>query len=455
MANSVESIYGLNYATFFTLIDNMYDEVLVYDNNYNIVYINQACSRHYSSTQEDMIGKTFFDFVDEHWWAPSILPIVYKEKKAYAIKQRTLTNCELYTIAVPFFDKNRDIAYVVMNVRDNVQSVDLYNPQYVPGQNKDDSVPEPVAESREMKEVLQFINRIAGVDTTCLLTGESGTGKTLLARHMHLAGPRKDRPFISLNCACIPNELIESELFGYEKGAFSGARAGGKKGILQAADSGTVLLDEISELSLAAQAKLLNVIQDKEFLPIGSVEAVKVDVKIIAATNKNLRNMVEVGTFREDLYYRINVVELYIPPLRKRRCDIPHLVRVFIDRFNRKYGMNKSFSDEAVKVLCSSEWKGNVRELLHVVERLVVTSADDLIDVGLLPKNLFGIIDETLPVWDNSDTGRGYNAMMEKYEGECIREAYKKYGSSRKLAGYLNISQTKANNLIRKYVDGV
>ena len=176
-----------------------------------------------------------------------------------------------------------------MNVRDELNDIELYNPHYISSPGKQDHDLIPVVASKEMKELLALVERVSLVDTTCILTGESGSGKTMIAKYMHSISPRKDQHFVSLNCASIPNDLIESELFGYVRGAFSGASSSGKKGLIVAADKGTILLDEISELSMAAQAKLLNVIQDKEFLPVGAIQPIKVDVKIIAATNKNYK----------------------------------------------------------------------------------------------------------------------------------------------------------------------
>ena len=251
-----DHIKGMDYDTFFSVIDNMYDEVLVWDGNYTIVFINQACKRHYCFDPDFMIGKTFFDLVDERRWEPSILPIVYKEKKAFAIKQKTYTNTELLTIAVPLFDEHHEIKYVVMNVRDIVNKVDLYNPSYITTTCSNKKLV-PIAASAEMNDVIALVNKISQVDVTCIITGESGTGKTMIAKYMHSISPRKNNPFIHLNCASIPNELLESELFGYAKGAFTGANSSGKKGLLEIANTGTVFLDEISELSLSAQSKLL------------------------------------------------------------------------------------------------------------------------------------------------------------------------------------------------------
>ncbi|MGF7184116.1 transcriptional regulator with PAS, ATPase and Fis domain [Desulfitispora alkaliphila] len=435
---------------FVTIINNMYDEVLIYDNNYNIVYINQASSRHYSSSPEEMMGKSFFDFVDNNWWEPSILPIIYKEKRPIAIKQSTYTGIELFTIAVPIFDENKQIKYVVMNVRDNVNEIDLYNPNYVFIDQDINSKLIPIAKSEAMIRVMKLVNKIGQIDTTCILTGESGTGKSMIANYMHSIGPRKNYPFINLNCASIPGELFESELFGYAKGAFTGAHTSGKKGLLETANNGTILLDEISELTMAAQAKLLLVLQDKEFIPVGSNKPIKVNVKIIAATNKNLKNMVQMGAFREDLYYRLNVIDIYIPPLRKRKEDIPYLVESFLEEFCKRYKVKRKLTKNVLAVLTENDWKGNVRELRHMIERLVVTVDHKFIEVSDLPKNMFGIFDTEATMCNVTEGS--FDERISKYEALIIQDAYEKHKTSRKVADYLSISQTKANNLIRKYV---
>jgi len=298
-----------------------------------------------------------------------------------------------------------------------------------------------------MKKVMKLVERISEIDATCIITGESGTGKSMIAKYMHQLGPRAGQPFVNVNCASIPSELFESEFFGYVKGAFTGAKASGKKGLLEVANNGTILLDEISELPLLAQAKLLTVLQDKEFIPVGGSKQISVDVKIIAASNKNLKNMVEIGTFREDLYYRINVIEIYIPPLRKRRQDILHLVHYFLNQFNNKYDVNRQLSSGVIQVLLEHEWKGNVRELSHLIERLVITVDSLIIDVNHLPSNIFGIIDTS-----REEETLSFDERLDKYEGYMVQKAYEKYDSSRKLAEHLDISQTRASKLIRKYI---
>ncbi len=438
---------GLEPEVLFSIIDCMYDEVIIYDGHYNIVYINQACKRHYSVSPDQMIGKSFFD-LEEGWWGPSILPFVYKEKKAKAIRQRTYTDKELLTIAVPLFDEHNEIKYVVMNVRDEINERDLYNPHYLSSDYTFNDNIDTICESDEMKRVMKLVERVSQIDATSIITGESGTGKSMIAKHMHLIGPRAKEPFVKVNCASIPHDLFESEFFGYVKGAFTGAKSTGKKGLLELADNGTLFLDEISELSILAQAKLLTVLQDKEYMPVGGSKPIKVDVKIVAATNKNLKTMVENSKFREDLFYRINVFEIYIPPLRKRKKDILHLLDYYLNEFNNKYNLTRQLSDGVIRILLEHEWKGNVRELSHLVERLVVTVDSLIIDVNHLPSNVFGIIDKT-----PEDEDLNFDDRVDKYIEYILNKAYKEHNSSRKLAEHLGVTQTRAHKLIKRYIN--
>jgi PAS domain S-box-containing protein len=448
-----KKIYGFDFPTFFNLIDNMYDEIYITDNDYKLLYVNKACARHYGATQDEMIGKTSLDFSREEWWGPNFLTPMYKDKKAYGAKQTLANGMQVLTIAVPIFDKNENIEYVVMNVRDDVNEIDLYNDK-VDSEifSKLSRRDKYIFKSNAMKKIYSLATKISKVDATCIITGETGVGKTLLANHIHKSSPRKDKPLISVNCASLPSELIESELFGYSKGAFTGASQSGKKGLISMADGGTLLLDEISELPLSAQAKILHMVQEREFLPVGGTTPVKVDVRIIAATNKSLKSLVELGHFREDLYYRLNVVELYIPPLRKRTEDIPHLVSHFLTEFSSKYNMNRQISDRALEVLIKHEWRGNIRELRHLIERMVLTSDTMVIGLNQLPTSLFGIEDQSSQ-FDDDDDDISFEEKTSSYEGYLIRKAYEKHKTSRKVAEHLNLSQTKANKLIQKYVN--
>ncbi len=289
-----------------------------------------------------------------------------------------------------------------------------------------------VGNSPAIRNLIDIIERVARTDSTVLLLGESGTGKSLFAKTIHALSERKDKPFVTINCAAIPEHLLESELFGYEKGAFTGAYTS-RKGKFELANGGTVFLDEIGDMPLSLQPKILRVLQEKEIERIGGEKTIKVDVRIIAATNRDLKKLVDEGKFREDLYYRLNVIPIYIPSLRERKEDIPLLVEYFLDMYNKKHKKNVRISPEAIKVMIDYEWSGNVRELENLIERLVIMKDDIIKDIDL-PAHILttrikkGAIYEDLPT------------HIENTEREKIIEALEKTGyvksRAAKLLGY-------------------
>jgi DNA-binding NtrC family response regulator len=241
-----------------------------------------------------------------------------------------------------------------------------------------------ISQSKEMRMVFNNIENVLNNDATVLIYGESGTGKELIARAIHFNGNRAHKPFIPMDCASIPESLIETELFGYEKGSFTGASKT-TRGKFEIADGGTIFLDEISNISLDAQAKLLRVIQEREFLRIGGEKRISVDVRIISASNKDLKKMIQEGTFREDLYYRLNVIPIHLPPLRERKEDIPLLIQHFLKIFNERYQKKVLFDSGTLKILLDYGWPGNVRELENVLNRLTLTADKDVILQDMLP----------------------------------------------------------------------
>jgi len=239
---------------------------------------------------------------------------------------------------------------------------------------------EPVAESQQMREIIKISNIIAKTDSTVMLIGETGTGKEVMARYIHQKSLRSKEPFIPVNCAAIPHELLESEFFGYVRGAFTGANPQGKPGLFEIADKGTLFLDEIAELPLAMQSKLLRVLESSEAQRLGDTNIYQTDIRFIAATNRDLITMISQKLFRSDLYYRLNVIPVYLPPLKERPEDILVLANKYLEELNRKYGLKKIFSTQATQAFLNYSWPGNVRELRNVVERLVITSASDILN---------------------------------------------------------------------------
>jgi transcriptional regulator with PAS, ATPase and Fis domain len=299
-----------------------------------------------------------------------------------------------------------------------------------------------VCNSQAMRNILDLAIRVARVDSTILIQGESGVGKDVVARLIHKASRRARAPFIRINCGAIPENLLESELFGYEPGAFTGARREGKPGLLELAHRGTLFLDEIAELPLSLQVKLLNVLQDGEVTRLGGIRPVSVDLRLIAATNKNLDSLVKKGLFRADLYYRLNVVPITIPSLRERRSDIPALIIHFLRKYNEKYKLNKSIAADAMEYLVNYKWPGNVRELANLIERLVVINAHDNITTKDLP---------TIFLQPGRNLHPGFTEKGFGSEKELIEELYNRLRSTRKVAEALGVHQSTVVRKMKKY----
>jgi two-component system, NtrC family, nitrogen regulation response regulator NtrX len=304
-----------------------------------------------------------------------------------------------------------------------------------------------VGDSIAISEIKAQINKVAPTSARVLILGESGTGKELVARSLHDLSPRKNKPFIKVNCAAIPNELIESELFGAVKGSYTGAYAD-RDGKFFQADRGTIFLDEIADMSLAAQAKVLRVLQEGEFEKVGGNKTIKVDVRVIAATNKNLQTAVQSGTFREDLYFRLNVIPITVPPLRERRDDIPILIDYFADLCHREEGLlHKSFSQAAMELLVNYDWPGNIRELRNLVERVLILSPHETIDAEDIPEHVVSFIPKNIPASLKSLKG-----IREEAEKQFIESVLKKYnGNISKTAQELGLERSTLHKRLKGY----
>ncbi|MBP1759970.1 MAG: sensor protein, partial [Firmicutes bacterium] len=303
-----------------------------------------------------------------------------------------------------------------------------------------------IYQSPAMEQVVNEALRVSGVDSTVLITGESGVGKEVIARMIHRNSNRAEGPFIQINCGAIPDQLLESELFGYEKGAFTGANKDGKPGMMELANGGTLLLDEVGDLPLNLQVKFLRALQEQVIYRIGGRIPIKLNVRIIAATNKNLEKMILNNEFREDLFYRLNVVPIYIPPLRERHSDILPLVMHFMDRVNYKYKLQKHISSEVCKIFEAYSWPGNIRELANIVERLVIMSETTTILPGQLPSSfLVEPASNTLQV--SIQQIIPLKEARELVESKLILRALKEYGSLRKAGEALGVDHS---TLLRK-----
>jgi len=302
-----------------------------------------------------------------------------------------------------------------------------------------------IGESREFKEVIELISKVASTDSSVLIQGESGVGKELVARAIHKASPRRENPFVIIDCGSLQENLLESELFGHEKGAYTGA-VGLKHGLFEVADSGTIFLDEIGEISPSLQVKLLRVLETGEFRRVGGLKVINVDVRVLAATNKNLHQLVEGGKFRDDLFYRLNIISIFIPPLRDRRGDIPLLTRHFVENHSITGKGKKLITDEAMELLSTYRWPGNVRELQNVIERGIILSEDEYIKPEDLPTNLKSQVD-LLEIPRQGDA-----LPLGEIEKIYILSVLERVGGNRaRAAGILNISERNLYRKLKEY----
>ena len=362
-----------------SVFDQLSDALVLYDPEYRITGVNRAAEKLFGMSSEEMLGKHCQDVFRCSLCEPGCGVLVGLNQSPAA------PNC-----TVRLHTDNGNERLVVMRTNQ------MFNPQGeltgVVATIKDiteEAAPERrevIAESPGMREVMNFVRRVAASEaTTILLEGENGTGKDLVAKTLHYQSLRQAEPFIAINCAAIPDSLLESELFGYEKGAFTDARSQ-KRGIFELADKGTLFLDEIGEIPLMLQAKLLRVLEEQSFRRLGGLKDINLDLRVVAATNKNLREAVKEGAFRQDLYFRLNVIQILIPPLRERTEDIVPLTRFFIDHYNRKFKRSiEGVTEAAAKQLMSHDWPGNVRELRNAIERAMILEESSLITPPSLP----------------------------------------------------------------------
>ncbi|WP_191991812.1 sigma-54 interaction domain-containing protein [Bacillus aerolatus] len=370
----------------------------ILDHCREVIFVSDACGKalRVSSSWKDLWkaeGKDFFEkgvfqVEKEGVISPSATRLVSEKKEQVQIVQQTNTGRTLMVTGIPIKNRAGDIQRIISISEDITEISSLkqeLNKEKVKNKRLhallyDNAVPSLVFNSDAMNNVMLMVFKIANVDSTVLITGESGAGKEVIAHYIHQWSDRAAKPFIKVNCGSIPENLLESELFGYAKGAFTGALKEGKQGLFEAADGGTIFLDEIGEMPFSLQVKLLRVLQEQEVTRIGETTPIKINVRVITATNRNLLEEVKQKNFREDLYYRLNVVPVHIPPLRDRQADLLPLILHFTEEFNRKFSKTKVFSQEAIKHFYSYNWPGNIRELRNIIERLIVMTDTDYLE---------------------------------------------------------------------------
>lgn len=454
---SVQTLQLPDRDTLLKILDHMYDELFVIDRNGMIIYVNRACERHYGVQQHEMIGKTVTECTEKGFWYPPISPIALRNPKIATYEQATNTGRKLVATVAPVFDDKGNLEMVVENLRDITKLEQVKNDlkatkrlltryrREVQQLRNEELHQDFLANSEPMKKILRLAKQVAQVDSSILILGETGTGKSLIAKFIHRVSHRKDGPFITVNCASIPEQLLESELFGYSPGAFTGADPKGKMGLLELADGGTLFLDEISDIPIHLQVKLLQVLQEREYRPVGGTKHHSADFRVIAATNQDISELVQQGEFRKDLFYRINTIEIEVPPLRKRKEDLSQLAQYFINKYDKLYKMEHHLTPEAQTILSQYHWPGNVREMEHLIERLVITAPNQ----SILPEHLPPYLTEESPA--DLDEASSLDDALQRAEKYMISNAYMMLKSSYKVAENLKITQSRAYRLIKKY----
>lgn len=449
-----------------TVLEGSFDGILVTDKDGNVLLVNQAYGRLTAIRKEEMTGKNMRDLLNPVYMKNSVALVVAEEKRPVSMHHTTRHGKNVIVTGTPVFDKDGELYRIVINLRDiseiytlreellKAKAVEkVYFQKMMTQETTAEQSDTIVAVSEKMCEIFSLAKKISNYNVTVLILGESGVGKEAMAKFIHGNSIRKDNPFIAINCGAIPEALLESELFGYEKGAFTGAAKEGKKGLFEIADGGTLLLDEIGDMPLSMQVKVLRFLETREIVRVGATKSLAVDVRILVATNKDLWKMVEENTFREDLYYRLNVVLLNIPPLRSRIDDIPLLCLHFLQKYNRQYGQDKKLTYDVIKELEAQPWRGNIRELRNTIEKMVVLSNNEYLQLNDLPWNKHDSDRISSDEFIVSNTKRimTLNEAIEDVEKQILSEAIKKYKSSRKIANVLKIDQSTVLRKIEKY----
>lgn len=458
------------------LLDHIDVAVFVLNKDGQYVYVNKAYTQTLQRKEDYILGSTIPGFKSQGYLRQTTLEeVLLRKETVHSVI--TVTDTEMHRVykvlnsAFPYFDDNGEIQYIFY-IQETLPELSariqtgLENQKVIldgyqkPYENSVDII----AESPQMAALLSLLNTVAKTDASVLICGPSGSGKEVLAHYVHQNSLRKSAPFLVLNCASIPDNLMESELFGYEKGAFTGAMPGGKTGLIEAANGGSLFLDEINSMPLPLQSKLLRVLETKQVTRVGSVRAKEIDFRLICASNEDLQNLIREHRFRQDLYYRINVVSVNIPPLNQRKEDILPLVSCFLKRYCEKYACIKVFSEQSLKRLQEYSWPGNVRELRNFVERMIVTSSPNQFELIEVPED---ISCETIISADGAESpspapspliqppsfGPDFSlkSYMEQCERALLQSALEQFGTPALVAQKLKIDLSNIYRKLLKY----
>ena len=445
------------------ICDRLIDSLYITDGQGTTLYVNQKYLELGNLEAGEIIGKNIFDInEDKELYTNGVLPSVLRTKEiSESIGTLVRTNTKLHVTGIPIFDENGEIKYAIAHQKDIKRLEELHENlaelrlatdsgsaelEYLRQKQFNDI--NIVAESDNMKEAFAIVNAISAADVTVLITGESGTGKEVLCDAIYRNSSRYGKPFIKINCSAIPANLLESELFGYEPGAFTGASKNGKAGLIEIANGGILLLDEIGDMPIDLQAKLLRVLQEQKITRIGGSKEISVVFRVLAATNKNLEQEIKNGTFREDLYYRLNVVPIHLKPLKERPEDLDPLINRFLEQYNNKYNKDVIITQAALELMHEYDWPGNIRELKNIIERMVVINKNEVIDIEFA-NSILNIRESALPADDNgAQTLKGAVAELEK---RLITKAIKEHGSKRKAAVVLGVDHSTLVKKCQRY----
>ncbi|MFZ7134631.1 MAG: sigma-54 interaction domain-containing protein [Eubacteriales bacterium] len=440
------------------LMESTPDAIYTADKEGNFISVNSVFEKMFGLGTH-FRGKNIKMLSDQGKYPETVTLMAIDQKKSITLTQELTKDQHLLITSYPMVE-NGEITFVVTKIRDITElnkmkdeldkikrlTTNYYNEltilreRYTQQRNV-------IVQSEKMKIIFELACRVAVVDTIVLVRGESGVGKEVIAKTIHNESLRKEGPFIKINCGAIPENLLESELFGYVKGAFTGANKNGKVGLFEVANGGTLLLDEIGEMPANLQVKLLRVLQDGEYYPLGEIKPTIADVRIIAATNRNLEEMVKNKLFRQDLYYRLKVVEIEIPSLRERKEDIIPLIYSFLEKFNKKYNFNKEINSDAIEILLEYNWPGNIRELENTVEYLVVISQGNTITKETVPRNIYEYHESSSNVSSVSPLKQAVNDLEKK----LIQRAFEQYGDIEKVAEALKVHRTTVLRKMKKH----
>lgn len=447
MANNQHDQNRMAYEELESILDVSFDSITIADGNGVFIRASKSCYELLGVDPSELIGKSASEAEMSGIFDNSITKVVLNKKERTTIVQKTGANKIIMVTGIPIFNPEGKIRKIINISRDITETEKLTNELTVLQKELDWYKKELkkrnslenisiVYKSPAMMKILEQIRHVADMPVTVLLLGETGAGKGYYAKYIHKLSKRKDMPFVIINCGAIPENLLESELFGYEKGAFTGASKEGKKGLFEVAGNGTIFLDEIGEMPLNLQVKLLHVLDDKKARRIGGSVSYDLNARIIAATNRDLKELVEQGEFREDLFYRLNIVPIRIPSLRDRKEDLADLIYMFLENSNVKYKTNKKISDDALERLYDYDFPGNIRELENMIERLVINSFEDTITIS----NVIDVIGPSVHYRNNKIVP--LKTAIEKLERDLLLAAFKKYKTTRKVAEVLDIDQS-------------